>query len=242
MSFGAYMHSIFSNTQYIEFALRLIIACAVGLMIGIERSSYFRGVGSFTHMMVCCAAALIMIISKYGFADLSTADGGFFAGVRGADASRIAAQAISGISFLCAGVIFKNGSSIKGLTTAAGIWITLALGLAIGAGMYVIAAAAFLLLLVITKVFKRFPIGFDRYRGNHMVFTVTDDEAFFRSIENQMKVWEAKKVSERSVKLNNDGTAEFELTVYRKTEIEYEDFKAFIAKCPEIKNATLSYL
>jgi putative Mg2+ transporter-C (MgtC) family protein len=242
MSFGAILHNIFTNSQYLEFALRLVIACAVGLLIGVERSSSFRGVGSFTHMMVCCAAALIMIISKYGFADLSTADGGFFAGVRGADASRIAAQSISGISFLCAGVIFKNGSSIKGLTTAAGIWTTLALGLAIGAGMYVVAAAAYILLFIISFLFKRFPIGFDRYRGNHMVFTVTDDEAFFRSIEKQIKVWETRKVSERTVKLNNDGTAEFELTVYRKTEIKYEDFKAFLAQCPEIKNATLSYL
>ena len=242
MSFGAYLHSIFTNTQYIEFALRLIIACAVGLMIGIERSSYFRGVGSFTHMMVCCAAALIMIISKYGFADLTNASGSYFPGVRGADASRIAAQAISGISFLCAGVIFKNGSSIKGLTTAAGIWTTLALGLAIGAGMYVVAACALVLLMVITLVFKHFPIGFDRYRGNHMVFTVTDDEAFFKNIEHQLEVWDSKKVTERTVKLNNDGTAVFELTVYRKTGIEYEDFKSFLASCPEIQNATLSYL
>ena len=77
-----------------------------------------------------------MIISKYGFADLTAADGAVYNETRGADPARVAAQAVSGISFLGAGVIFKNGNTVKGLTTAAGIWATAAIGLAVGAGMY----------------------------------------------------------------------------------------------------------
>ncbi len=72
-----------------------------------------------------------MIVSKYAFLDCVTLDG-----LRGADPARIAAQVVSGISFLGAGVIFKNGNSIRGLTTAAGMWGTAAIGMAVGAGMY----------------------------------------------------------------------------------------------------------
>ena len=82
-----------------------------------------------------------MIVSKYGFADLTALDSANFHGTRGADPARVAAQVVSGISFLGAGVIFKNGSAVKGLTTAAGIWATAGIGLALGSGMYFIGFA-----------------------------------------------------------------------------------------------------
>ena len=78
--------------------------------IGFERSKRFKEAGVRTHIIVCCAAALIMIISKYGFADLTAADGAVYNGTRGADPARVAAQAVSGISFLGAGVIFKTAT------------------------------------------------------------------------------------------------------------------------------------
>ena len=101
-------------------------------MIGFERSKRLKEAGVRTHCMVAFGAALMMIISKYGFADL-TEGNIFLYGTRGADASRIAAQVVSGIGFLGAGVIFKTGISIKGLTTAAGLWTTSAIGMALGA-------------------------------------------------------------------------------------------------------------
>jgi pyridoxine 5'-phosphate synthase PdxJ len=102
--------------------------------------------GIRTHIIVCVTAALIMLVSKYGFADLNQTTGLETLGSKGADPARVAAQAVSGISFLCAGVIFKVGSSIKGLTTAAGIWMTAGIGLAVGAGMYVVVAFTAVLL------------------------------------------------------------------------------------------------
>jgi putative Mg2+ transporter-C (MgtC) family protein len=99
--------------------------------------------------MVCCTTALIMLISKYGFADLGPADTMEYFGSKGADTARIAAQAVSGISFLCAGVIIKVGGNIKGLTTAAGIWMTACIGLAVGAGMYLISIITTLLIIFI---------------------------------------------------------------------------------------------
>ena len=86
----AYMNSQFSLLQNLDFFIRLIVACLCGAMIGVERTRRFKGAGIRTHIIVCCAAALMMIVSKYGFADLVSPDGVNFSGVRGADSARIA--------------------------------------------------------------------------------------------------------------------------------------------------------
>lgn len=113
--------------------LRIIVASLCGIFIGLERKNRSKEAGVRTHCVVACASALMMIISKYGFADTIIGE----AGVRGADGARIAAQVVSGIGFLGAGMIFVHKSTVTGLTTAAGIWATSGVGLAIGAGMYV---------------------------------------------------------------------------------------------------------
>ena len=100
------MNRNISLLQYLDFFLRILAACACGAAIGVERSWRMKEAGVRTHLLVSCTAALIIIVSKYGFVDLSGAEGTIFAGDRGADPSRIAAQVVSGISFLCAGVIF----------------------------------------------------------------------------------------------------------------------------------------
>lgn len=128
MTLCEYFNSQFSIMQNLDFLVRILAACFCGACIGFERTKRFKEAGIRTHIIVCCAAALIMIVSKYGFADLTYADGSVFNGTRGADPARIAAQVVSGISFLGAGVIFKNGSTVKGLTTAAGIWATAGIG------------------------------------------------------------------------------------------------------------------
>ena len=116
--------------------LRLVLSCICGGTVGLERTKRLKEAGIRTHCIIASAAALMMLISQYGFGGVYE-NGEFISGVRGADAARIAAQVVSGISFLGAGVIFKNGNSVKGLTTAAGIWATAGIGLAIGCGMYV---------------------------------------------------------------------------------------------------------
>ena len=126
----------FSWFQYGEFMIRLIVSCICGACIGYERTKRLKEAGVRTHIIVCCAAALTMLISKYGFADLTTPSGELLYGTHGTDPARLAAQIISGVSFLGAGMIFRNGNSVRGLTTAAGIWATAGIGLAIGAGMY----------------------------------------------------------------------------------------------------------
>ena len=131
MTLIEYFNGQFSIMQNLDFVARILLACFCGACIGFERSKRFKEAGIRTHVIVCCASALIMIVSKYGFADLTDADGLVFNGTRGADPARVAAKVVSGISFLGAGVIFKNGSTVKGLTTAAGIWATAGIGLAL---------------------------------------------------------------------------------------------------------------
>lgn len=128
----------FINVQQLWYILRMLVACICGIMIGVERRNRAKEAGIRTHCVVACASALMMIISKYGFADTVIGSDG----IRGADSARIAAQVVSGIGFLGAGMIFVHKNTITGLTTAAGIWATSGVGLAIGAGMYAVGIAA----------------------------------------------------------------------------------------------------
>ncbi len=133
----------FFNIQQLWYILRMIVACTCGVMIGLERRNRSKEAGVRTHCVVACASALMMIISKYGFADTVIGENG----VRGADGARIAAQVVSGIGFLGAGMIFVHRNMITGLTTAAGIWATSGVGLAIGAGMYVVGITATMIII-----------------------------------------------------------------------------------------------
>ena len=136
------------NSDVLVWLFRIVVAAICGLGIGLERTARSKEAGMRTHTIVCMAAALMMIVSKYGFADLANAVNG----TRGADPARIAAQIVSGIGFLGAGIIFYKRDLLHGLTTAAGIWATAAIGMAIGSGMVVIGVIA-AILLVSTSIF-----------------------------------------------------------------------------------------
>ena len=126
-----------------ELFVRLLVACICGGIIGLERSIRRKDAGLKTHIILALGAALFMIVSQYAFTDLSlTPD-------FRADASRIASNIVTGVSFLCAGVIFVRGASVKGLTTATGIWTCAGIGMAAGAGMYAITVFSTLLILII---------------------------------------------------------------------------------------------
>ena len=138
MVLGVSMFQQFSLMQNLEFFIRILIACLCGAAIGYERSMRYKEAGIRTHIIVCCAAALMMIVSKYGFADLAESRTAGMYGTKDTDPARIAAQVVTGISFLGAGIIFHHGKSISGLTTAAGVWATAGIGLAVGAGLYLV--------------------------------------------------------------------------------------------------------
>ena len=241
MTLAEYMNNQFSVIQNLDFCFRLLIACACGAAIGAERSRRFKEAGVRTHIVVCFAAALIMIISKYGFADLTNPDGSDFPGVRGADSARVAAQVVSGISFLCAGVIYKNGGTVKGLTTAAGIWLTAGIGLAIGAGLFVLGVCGTAMIMLVQVVLHRVNVGGDAYAGNRLQFTVKNGYDFNGALEAQLHEWHAQ-VSESKVTRHSDGTTDYDLTVRRKQVISYAEIKNFMQGREDIISASNSPL
>ncbi len=121
-----------------EALLRLGVACGLGAAIGLEREIRDREAGVRTHLLVSLGAALFTIVSAFGFHDFLIANDQI---VR-TDPSRIAAQIVTGIGFLGAGAILREGVSVRGLTTAATLWVVAAIGMACGAGYYWPAVAA----------------------------------------------------------------------------------------------------
>ena len=132
-----------TNEMILILIARVIVATFCGMLIGWEREKRLKSAGLRTHMLVALASALMMIISKYGFLDVV-----YLSSVQ-VDASRMASGVVQAIGFLGAGVIFVKRDNIIGVTTAAGLWATVGIGLAIGCGFYAIGISCTVLILVI---------------------------------------------------------------------------------------------
>ena len=167
--------------------MRLVLACICGGVIGYERKNRGKGAGIRTHIIVALASALMMLVSKYGFTDIAPG----IEGARGADNSRIAAQVVSGVGFLGAGMIYFNRHAVKGLTTAAGIWATSGVGLAIGAGMYTMGISATLLIILFQIVLHKNLKFLHMPNEEEISFTIDDTpeaREFLNSIFNEHNI------------------------------------------------------
>lgn len=196
----------------VEYLVRIFVAACLGLLIGSERKNRNKSAGIRTHVIVALGAALIMVVSKYGFMD-----------VEKADAARVAAQVVSGIGFLGAGVIFVRNNLVNGLTTAAGIWATAGVGLALGAGMYVVGISSALLVLLIQFVMHRIAYFADVASGGLIRMTLVKREGIVQSMEDYLQ---REKLSVISVKINKTKKDEVKLEFdvvfppgYKKTKL-----------------------
>jgi len=126
-----------------EILFRLLLAAVLGGVVGLEREVHGRPAGVRTYLLLCMGSALIMVVSEFLFLKFD-GQGDFLR----SDPGRIAAQAVTGIGFLGAGVIMHYRDSIRGLTTAAGVWVACAIGLAIGAGFYLFGSAVTALTII----------------------------------------------------------------------------------------------
>lgn len=133
---------------YLELLGRILLAFLCGAFIGYERKTRGKGAGTRTHSIVAIASCLLMIISQYGFLDFVNNYNGTNININH-DPSRIAAQIVTGIGFLGAGMIFIQKKTITGLTTAAGIWATAGIGMSIGAGMYFVSLSTTVLIIIV---------------------------------------------------------------------------------------------
>lgn len=123
-----------------KYLLMMIFSIVLGFFIGLERKTRAKEAGVRTHTIVCFGSCLLMIISKYGFSELQS------------DASRIAAQIVSGIGFIGAGMIVYRKNVVHGLTTAAGVWATAGIGMACGAGLYFVALGGTVMMICVQCV------------------------------------------------------------------------------------------
>lgn len=237
MTLAEYMNGQFTLWQNLDFFARIAIACLCGACIGFERSKRLKEAGVRTHIIVCCAAALMMVVSKYGFADLTDLSGAVFNGTRGADPARIAAQVVSGISFLGAGVIFKIGNTVKGLTTAAGIWATAGIGLAIGSGMYIIGFFATGLIALIQIMMHKFTIGADALSINHLTFTAQNSQEFYKHFSEYIAVHKIQ-VAESKISFNEDGTATYDMILRASPNVSMQELDFFIASTEGVQSVS----
>lgn len=160
-----------------DFILRITIAAVLGGIIGLEREYRSKEAGFRTHFLVALGSALFMVISAYGF------DGALISPEHRLDVSRIAAQVVTGIGFIGAGTIIFQKHMVKGLTTAAGLWVTAAIGLTCGGGMYLLAISSTVLVLISLEAFNWILHRFGK-RIINVVFTSPTQEDIRKILDN----------------------------------------------------------
>jgi len=188
--FAAAVYPTLSNG---ELLLRLMEAGGLSLAIGLEREIRDRAAGLRTHLFVGLGSALFTLISAYGFHDLIAAG----PAVVRTDPTRIAAQIVTGIGFLGAGAIIRSGMSVRGLTSAATLWVVAAIGMACAAGMFVAAGVTTIVVLV--------GLGPLRVVGRSLVTNIRHDHCVLRvSLVEGASAWPVLGASVRRVELRDD--------------------------------------
>lgn len=203
-----------------EFVGRLLLAGVLGAAIGLDREYRAKEAGFRTHFLVSLGSALFMIVSQYGFTEAVGLSGGSF------DASRVAAQVVSGIGFLGAGTIIFQKQFVRGLTTAAGLWATAGIGLAVGGGMYALGVAAAVLTLVglelLTLLFRSAGL-----RSSMFVFSTTDRDDLRRVTEFLGR--KAYKIVSYTTRAREDGGhTVFEVSMVVKTRRRRDENDLFV--------------
>lgn len=216
----------------LEFFIRILLSAVLGALVGLERTKRQKEAGIRTHCIIACAAAVFMILSKYAFVDPADV-----LGTRGADGARIAAQVVSGISFLGAGVIFKNGNSIRGLTTAAGIWATSAIGMAIGAGMYWVGLITTVIMMVAQVVLHRFPVAGDAAVTQELAVSMADTPELHQALTRLLHS-HGGCVTDSALS-RDDVHIAMELTVRLAEPITYEEALRFMQEHPGVERLSV---
>ena len=162
------------------FVTRLLAAMAMGAAIGFEREYHAKEAGLRTHLLVALGSCLFMIISVYGFDFMLSHDHVSF------DPSRIASQVVTGIGFIGAGTIILQKQAVRGLTTAAGLWVTAAIGLACGNGMYLVALITTAVVLISLGLINVYMPYFSQ-KEHTITFQVADYQTLTEVLENLRK-------------------------------------------------------
>ena len=180
------------TAQHWEYLLAIFVATVLGFAIGFERKVRFKEAGVRTHAIVAAGSCLMMLVSKYGF--------------DGADSARVAAQIVSGIGFIGAGMILYKKQALQGLTTAAGIWTTAGVGMAVGADMYFLAIGATAIIIVVQCIMH---LPYKVFRTKHffqmkIVFICNDKEN-----EKVKEIFNITRFEKVNITRTEDGNIKF---------------------------------
>ena len=191
----------------LEYIVRVLVAGFCGAMIGYERKNKLKEAGIRTHFIVALTSALIIIISKYGFYDIVGTPG------IGLDPARVAAQVVSGVGFLGAGLIFIRNQSISGLTTAAGMWATAGIGLAIGCGLYLLGIVSSIIILIAQFLLHRSRWWIRLPIAEQLLIKIRNTDDSVTYIEEKIK---NDRIDIINMKVNNLDEFFLEVTIYAK--------------------------
>ena len=213
-----------------ELLLRIVIATFCGMLLGLERTKRFKEAGIRTYLLVACCSALVMIVSKYGFADTALSG---FPGAKEADGARLAAQVVSGIGFLGAGMIFRNDNKVTGLTTAAGMWSTAGIGLAIGAGMYAIGLFSTVFILLLQFILHRFTFRKDLLVTQTITVNVAEAGNFREELLSFLYQNECKVIGNQIVR-GKDGGFTFQFRTISSSGDHTDALVEYLEKQPNV--------
>lgn len=219
-----------------EMLLRIVVAVICGIAIGYERKNRGKGAGLRTHAIVALAACLMTIISQYGFED-------FFAGTQNQnvelrlDPTRIAAQIVSGIGFLGAGMIFIQKNVVTGLTTAAGIWATAGIGMAIGAGMYFLGISCAVMMVVVQIILHKNIKFLYSPAEYELRFVAEDNDEIIEKLTAAIAEFDVTILGAK-YKNRDDGFLEIFVTIQEHKEIDRLDLMKRLRKEKCIKSAS----
>ena len=214
----------FTNSIQFEMLVRLALAALLGGIVGMERGSGDRPAGFRTHILVCAGSALLMLVSMYGFDGFDKVP---YKYPDHRDSARIAAQVVSGIGFLGAGTILHEGITIRGLTTAASLWMISAIGLATGAGMYFISIASTLITFITLTTFhtieKRYAANNSKSDRKYLRVTAADNPG---TIPNITSFLESNGIKVKTINVSNrplkkQVELELYLKINRETDLGY---------------------
>lgn len=224
--------SVLLVTTELQYFIRILIAGVCGALIGVERSHRQKEAGVRTHTIIALTAALLMVLSKYAFTDLE-----IIAGVKTADGARIAAQIVTAVGFIGAGVIFRNGNSLRGLTTAAGMWATSAIGMTIGSGMYITGVAATIALIGVNTLFHN---SLKKIESTHIVEITAILESLRKSEEFRAFIKANKlHISAVNIHKNDDETIKLKITASIRGNVTTAHILSLLGENEHVKDISI---
>jgi len=217
------------SLSQLELILRLLVAAALGSLIGVERERLAWAAGLRTHMLVSVGSCLVMIVSAYGFGDVLHGSNITL------DPSRVAAQVVSGIGFIGAGCILLRGDVVRGLTTAASLWTVAAIGLAVGGGLYVGAISATVIILVILTGLKPLEEWLQHRNKIHKLEVTAEPNSLSLAEIEQTLGYRARRIR-RLASVSNENAEHISIEIERLHENDLRQIRDILMSLPAVKD------